>query len=71
MSNIELMQKDKNPTIQIFADTIVSLSKSQGFYSRLLRDINNMPEEDLNDLTSTLDNVTLKTPLDVILYLEQ
>lgn len=71
MSNIELMQISKNPTIQIFADTIVSLSKSQGYYSRLLRDINNLSEEDLNDLTATLDNVTLKTPLDVILYLEQ
>ena len=71
MSNIELMQINKNPTIQIFADTIVSLSKSQGFYSRLLRDINNMLEEDFNDLTAELDNVTLKTPLDGILYLEQ
>lgn len=71
MSNVELMQINKNPTIQIFADTIVSLSKSQGFYSRLLRDINNMSEEDFDDLTATLNNVTLKTPLDVILYLEQ
>ena len=71
MSNIELMQINKNPTIQIFADTIVSLSKSQGFYSRLLRDINNLAEEDFNDLTAELNNVTLKTPLDVILYLEQ
>lgn len=71
MSNIELMQKDKNPTIQIFADTIVSLSKSQGFYSRLLRYINNLAEEDFNDFAAALSNVTLKTPVDVILYLEQ
>lgn len=71
MSNIELMQISKNPTIQIFADTIVSLSKSQGYYSRLLRDINDLAEEDFDDLTAELNNVTLKTPADVILYLEQ
>lgn len=71
MSNIELMQKDTNPRIHIFADTIVSLSKSQGFYSKLLQDINNMSEEELNDLAATLNNISLETPLDVILYLEQ
>jgi len=47
-------------------DTIKSLAKSQGFYGRLLRDINEYPE-----ILDELVEQKFKEPLDLILYLEQ
>jgi len=47
-------------------NTIKSLSRSQGFYGRLLNDINENPF-----ILEELENKNFNTPLDLVLYLEQ
>lgn len=46
------------------------LSKSQGFYGRLLRQLEEMDEIELADLNIAIQNANLQTSLDLILWLE-
>ena len=43
MSNIEKLSRG-NKNEQLFANTILTFMNSQGFYSRLYRDINSLDE---------------------------
>ncbi len=46
------------------------LSKSQGFYGRLLRDLRDLDEETLESVWSELEAQGFKDEIDLILYLE-
>lgn len=46
------------------------LAQSQGFYGRLLRDIDEMPEEDREKVWSDLESQNFKDAVDLILYIE-
>lgn len=61
-----------NENTKLFINTIDSLADSQGFYSRLSRDIHDAINNDSN-IIGKLNNELPKfnDSLDVILYLEQ
>ena len=65
------MVQVENKLQGLVVDTISSLSKSQGFYSRLWRDLRNAIEnkEDLTDFWKQFEGC--KTSVDVVLVLEQ
>ena len=46
------------------------LAQSQGFYGRLLRDIDELPEEDREKVWSDLESQNFKDTVDLILYIE-
>lgn len=63
---------DKNWNYILFLDTINTLKSSQGFYSRLARDLNNMDDQQKEDLKNYLnDQPKFNDSLDVVLFLEQ
>ena len=50
-----------------------SLSKSNGYYGRLLADLNDLrinDEESYESIMSDLENQNFQTPLDVVLFIE-
>ena len=55
---------------KLFASTVESLSHSQGFYGRLIRDIENMDEDEFAQLVESINGQNFKEPLDVVLWLE-
>ena len=57
-------------TFEECLDVIKSLSRSQGFYGRLLRDINELDVNSLEELRKEWENKQFKSDLDFILYLE-
>lgn len=63
------MQKTKEQNYKLFYNTIKDLSYSQGSYGRLLRDIDNLKDDDKQDLIDQLPD--FKQPIDVILFIEQ
>lgn len=63
------MQKTKEQNYDLFYNTIKSLSYSQGSYGRLLREINNLDEDEIQDLMEQLPE--FKSELGVILFIEQ
>ena len=63
------MQKTKEQNYEFFYNTINSLSYSQGSYGRLLRAINNLDEDEIQDLINQLPE--FKDTVDVILFIEQ
>ena len=63
------MTNIKAQNYNLFYNTIKSLSYSQGSYSRLLREIDNLSKEDKQKLASQLP--TFKDKLDVISFIEQ
>lgn len=52
-------------------NTIRMLAKSQGLYGRLLRDIENAPEDVREEYLSKLERQNFKEPVDLVLYLEE
>ena len=67
MKNIDL----KPSNYKIFLDTINSLRYSQGFYSRLARDVEEMGTEEKDHLKNYLNGLpAFKDSLDVVLFLE-
>ena len=63
------MNETKKQNYELFYNTIKSLSYSQGHYGQLLRDIDNLKEEDKQNLIDQLPN--FKDAVDVILFIEQ
>lgn len=51
-------------------DLVKDLSKSQGFYGRMLAEIQGMDEDELTDLKNGIIECKFKEPLDFILYVE-
>ena len=70
MSNIQKLLNSKNKSKQIFASTIQDFSNSQGFYSRLYRDINEMCKENFAELGKVISKQKFESTLDVIFWLE-
>ena len=70
MNNIQKLINSKNKSKQLFASTIVDFSNSQGFYSRLCRDINEMDKESFIELGKAIIKQKFNTSLDVIFWLE-
>ena len=54
---------------ELLFNTVKMLSKSQGFYGRLLEQLNSMSKDERLELTSKLPN--FKDCLDVVLWIEQ
>ena len=63
------MNETKKRNYELFYNTIKSLSYSQGSYGRILRNIDNLKEEDKQTLADQLPN--FKDTVDVILFIEQ
>lgn len=63
------MQKTKEHNYDLFYNTIKSLSYSQGSYGRLLREIDSLDEDEIQDLMEQLPE--FKDGIDVILFIEQ
>ena len=51
-------------------DIITELSFSQGFYGRLLRDINELDDETLNEVKNLWENKKFTNNVDFIMWLE-
>ena len=64
MENTQTETK-KGMTKDEILNTIKSLAMSQGFYGRLLRDINDNPE-----ILDRLEEQNFQKPLDLVLFLE-
>lgn len=57
---------------EIFIDTVNTLKCSQGFYSRIARDLNEMSNEQKEEIKQQLNNLPQwNDTLDCVLYLEQ
>ena len=63
------MTNTKAQNYELFYNTIKSLSYSQGSYGRMLREIDNLSEHDLNELITQLPD--FKDEVDVVLFIEQ
>lgn len=57
-------------TIKDLFDLCEELRFSQGFYGRLLRQLNELDEFQLHELDLQIKNANLQTSLDLILWLE-
>lgn len=57
---------------EILLDTVNSLKNSQGFYSRLARDLNEMTAEEKEQVKQEVNDLPQwKDSLDCVLYLEE
>ena len=50
--------------------TIKDLAQSQGMYSRLLSDLQNMPKELYNTVMADLEAQNFKDAVDLVMYIE-
>ena len=57
-------------TFDEMIDIITELSYSQGFYGRLLRDINDLDDETLNEIKTEWENKKFTDNIDFINWLE-
>jgi hypothetical protein len=69
MSNIQKLSNGNNNQ-RLFADTILTFMNSQGFYSRLYREINSLNMVGYKLLCEELEQHEFKDVLDVIFWLE-
>ena len=69
MSNIEKLSRG-NKNEQLFANTILTIMNSQGFYSRLYRDINSLDENGYTFICRALEQQNFNDTLDVVMWLE-
>ena len=70
MSNIEKLLKEKDKNCSMFAETILTFMKSQGFYGHLYEGINAFDNNLFNTLVDTLKKQNFKDIVDVVLWLE-
>lgn len=61
---------DEFLTFDEMIDIITELSYSQGFYGRLLRDINELDDEKLDEVKTIWENKKFTDNLDFIMWLE-
>ena len=71
MSNIEKMKNHFNYSVKLFGNTVYSLSRSQGFYGRLMESINEMEADRLAELIKIIREQRFSDAVDVVLWLEQ
>lgn len=71
MSNIEKLKNHFNFGVKIFGNTVYDLSKSQGFYGRLMERINELESDGLSELVKVLMEQRFSDSVDVVLWLEQ
>lgn len=65
-------QQIRKTNYEIFTETINSLKNSQGFYSRIVRDLNKMSDEQREQVKVALNKLPQwNDTLDCVLYLEQ
>lgn len=64
------MEKEKFMTFEKALEIVRELSYSQGFYGRLLRNMQEMDEEQRKELEEDLAFNKVKTDLDLIFYFE-
>ena len=56
---------------EMFVDCVNTLKNSQGFYSRLANDLNNMYKDQIEELKEYLNSLPqFKDQVDVVLFLE-
>lgn len=55
----------------IFIETVKAFSTSQGYYSRLLKRINEMDFDELEKLKDEINQMDFRDAIDVVFYLEQ
>lgn len=56
---------------EMFVDCVNTLKNSQGFYSRLANDLNNMDKDQIEELKEYLNSLPqFKDQVDVVLFLE-
>lgn len=70
MTNIERMKIDGTESTKIFVETLENLSAQQGFYSSLVRHINNMDEPTFIAFKTTIEVENFRDVIDVIMWLE-
>lgn len=65
-------KENNNTNYELFLNTVNSLKNSQGFYSRLYNQIQEMDDEQKLKLQEQINNIEpkFKDVVDVILYLE-
>lgn len=61
---------DEFLTFDEMIDIITELSFSQGFYGRLLRDLNELDDETLNEVKNLWENKKFTDNIDFIMFLE-
>lgn len=71
MTNIQKLSTAENRNQKLFAETILTLKNSQGFYSRLYQAVNELDESGYDDLTDMLGKQKFNDSVDVVLWLEQ
>lgn len=70
MSNIQKLEQNEDKNVKIFANSILTLMKSQGFYQRLYEGINEFNDEYFDLLLNTLKQQNFNDIVDVVLWLE-
>ena len=70
MNNIQKLAATGNTNHKLFAATVTSLMKSQGFYGRLYNTVNEFDDESYHALYSQLEKQNFKDTLDVVCWLE-
>ena len=71
MTNIQKLATAENKNQKLFAQTILTLKNSQGFYFRLYQSINELDDNGYENLTNVLKNQNFSDNVDVVLWLEQ
>lgn len=65
-------QQTQKTNYEIFIETVNSLKNSQGFYSRIARDLNEMSDEQREQVKTEFNKLPQwNDTLDCVLYLEQ
>lgn len=65
-------QQTRKTNYEIFTETVNSLKNSQGFYSRIARDLNEMSDKQREQVKVALNKLPQwNDTLDCVLYLEQ
>jgi hypothetical protein len=57
-------------SFDMFMTVVKKLAGSQGLYSRMLKQINSMTEDELDNLRERINQVTFKNEIDVIMFVE-
>lgn len=70
LDNLTRMKQSDNKSIRVFADTINSLRRSQGFYGRIAESINSLDADGYDCLIDELSDKNFNDAVDVVFFLE-